>query len=266
MDTKRIDPEQFHERANLAWQELQQTHADIVVIADDNALRLLFARLKADSIPFVYLGINGNPRDYGLSISQHYSGVLERPLIRPTINSFKGPLSLNRVLLLFEQSPTAHAVQRYMLGGQTTLNLSDVEVDYVSTSQFAEWQNHVKSAHIHGYDAIVLGQYQAIKDNSGAYVSGNEVIEWTSNNAAVPLLALYDYAVGHNKAMGGYVISSEAQGRAAAQLIISQLNGKGAFSAPMKVNNSQLIISTSQINKLGITQVQASALNAMLVP
>lgn len=61
MDTKRVAPSRYQEKADLAWQYYLEVKPDVVVISDDNALMLLEQRFLKTDTPVVYMGINNNP-------------------------------------------------------------------------------------------------------------------------------------------------------------------------------------------------------------
>ena len=110
MDTKRRPSNEFSLIADQAWQYIMQNSAEIVVLADDNALRLLGPRLVKNQIPTVFLGINGNPRDY-IELTTKISGALERPLMKRSVSMLKGVLpGLQKVLVLMDNTVTSDAI------------------------------------------------------------------------------------------------------------------------------------------------------------
>ena len=61
LDAMRSDSEQLLVNVNKAWHLYKSIKPDLVVLGDDEALRLMGMRF-ADELPVVYLGINNDPR------------------------------------------------------------------------------------------------------------------------------------------------------------------------------------------------------------
>ena len=256
LDSKRLPESEFSQKADEAWTELINVSPDFIIIADDNALRHLAPRLNRLGTQFVYLGINGNPRHYGLDLSNHTGGVLERPEIRASLAELQDVIPLDKVLILNEQSTTSDAILKYMLGDKRSLEIANVHVDFVATNNFLDWKSRVVSAGEDGYSAIFIGLYQALKEKSGKPVAGNDVISWTSEHTKIPLFALYDYAVGPQKASGGLVLSGYEQGVQAGQITMNYFQDKKRSSLPSSRKNGVIIFSRAQASKwnLNITR------------
>ncbi|GGY06695.1 ABC transporter substrate-binding protein [Paludibacterium paludis] len=218
MDTKRL-PHPMHEvRAREALHRIEADKPDLVITGDDAALKYVGARLAGRALPVVYLGINRNPRDYLPGNPANVTGVLERPLIRRNILIMKQVVpDLKRALVLFDSDLTSEVIREEMFADHGSLRISDVDIDLVMASDFAQWQRLVRDAPGR-YQAIWTGLYQTLRDTSGAIVPDARVIEWTAANSPLPLFGFWDFAVGANRAAGGLVLSGHDQGVAAARL------------------------------------------------
>ena len=137
--------------------------------------------------------------------------------------------------------------------GETSAYFLDVKADIKLVKTFDEWKSLVKSAK-GNYDAVFVGLYFTIKDNEGNNVDANEIIKWTSENIEVPPYAFWDFAVGDNKTIGGYVLFGAEQGRIAGELAIKMLNNKNKeLIPPITPDHGKLLFDRKQLKKWNIT-------------
>jgi len=249
MNTKRIPRTEFPRQSQNAWLAYNELRPDLVMVADDNALELLAPKFLDNEIPFIYFGINANPREYGIASSKQYFGVLERLLIKRSMVILQEFLPLQRVLLIFDNSTTSRAIVTNTFDQKRVTKVSNIEVNIALVDTFSEWKTHIKDARTLGYDAVLVGLYQTLIDEHGANVSESDVIEWTSENIDVPPFGLWDYSVGPLKTIGGYVISGYEQGRLAGEIALKHFDGETISSMPVSANSSQLIFSKTQLQK-----------------
>lgn len=228
MDTKRRKAEEFDQIAQEAWSKYQETKPLAVILGDDNALRLLGPKfVKEKNVQVVFLGINNNPRVYGVLGQNHISGILERPLIKRSILLMNKLLPINRALVVFDDSVTSKVVLKEIFNNQENIKIGKTVVDIILTNDFAEWQSVTSKEK--PYDAIFMGLYHTVKDSTtGKHVDANTVLEWVSKNTKKPLFAFWNFSVGTNKAMGGYVLHGEEQGKSAAVMLLEMVNKKPA--------------------------------------
>lgn len=107
LDTQCIEPSDFDAQADRLLKETLRLKPDLIMLGDDNALKLMGPRLQPLSIPVVFLGVNGGPEQYGLSDFELLTGVLERPLFKQTVRHLRKVLSDDqRFLVLMDDSPT----------------------------------------------------------------------------------------------------------------------------------------------------------------
>ncbi|CCO24780.1 ABC transporter substrate-binding protein [Maridesulfovibrio hydrothermalis] len=226
MDTKRLKKDKYLERADMAWDFYLKCNPDIVVLADDNALKYLGKRFLSTSTPVVYMGINNNPRKY-IPISRNITGVLERPLYKRTIKYLKYLLYIGegKVLILLDEGTTAKAFMESVFYNSDSMLISGVQTDIKLISSFSNWKRVVQDARDDGYKAIVIGLYHRVFDEH-EHVASEEVLHWTSSNSPVPLFAFWDMSVGKGKAIGGMVLNGEEQGIAAGRIVLEILGGK----------------------------------------
>jgi len=105
-----------------------------------------------------------------------------------------------------------------------------------------------------GYDVIFVGLYQAITDDKGKHVNDENIVKWTSEHTPVPLFGFWDFAVGPDKTIGGYVLSGKEQGTTAGKIALNILSGKKPGSIfPEIAERGKYLFSKSQLKKWGLT-------------
>ncbi|WP_375748295.1 ABC transporter substrate-binding protein [Vibrio sp. HN007] len=253
MDTKRLPESMYQSRADKAWEMYISLNPSLVILADDNALKYLGRKFVNTATPVVYLGINANPRKYGVADAPNFSGVIERPLLLRSILMLKKIIPLKRMLLLFDSKETSKVLKEDFFYGNDSITLAGIHIDLKLIGSYKQWQSEVLEAKVAGYDAIVAGLYHTLTDEQGKHVNPEEVIEWTSINSPLPPFGFWDFSVGPTKNIGGYVIFGYEEGKLAGQLAIQMLEGKRNQARPMIGGQGQFMFSKSQLQKWGIT-------------
>lgn len=229
MDTKTLPIEQFPKQANLAWQTYLKLKPDLVVLCDDNAISLLSHRFGLTDVPVVFLGLNSNPRDYGLTKLSNFTGVLERPILKRSIILAEQILpdkSEKKILVIFDNSKTSKASIEPISPDLAAISIGKVTVDFKLLKQVVEWQELVSNAKKNGYDALFVGLYHTLVDAEQQHVLPNEVILWTQQNAPIPHFGFWDFSIGAQRNIGGYVLDGYLHGQLAGKLISQILQGK----------------------------------------
>jgi len=219
MDTKRQPSEKFTAIAKGAWQFIKQNKPAVVVLADDNALRMLGPKLIRHNIPLVFLGINENPRRY-ISLLGDVSGVLERPLLKRSVAMLKKiDPSYIKIKVLMDKSYTSLAILETSLNNRRSQRILGIEVDTKIVDSAQQWRQEVLKSKVEGYQAVIVAVYAAITDSSGVTVSTDSLSEWSSKYSPVPLFAFWSFSVAKGKAIGGLTISGKDQGSEAAKKV-----------------------------------------------
>lgn len=256
MDTKRL-PESEHEKmAEQAWKKYQKIKPDMVILGDDNALRYLAPKFGGTDTPVVYLGINGNPKKYDASEKKNITGVLERPLLNQSIYSVQKILDPKpeKILLLFDSGETSQAAVAESFKGRTTLPVSNMTVQLKLIAKFEEWKQTVLNAKTEGFGAIFVGLYHTVTDKEGAHVSDRTLMKWTVENTPVPPFGFWDFSVGADKTIGGFVLFGKAQGEAAGKIALKIFSGKSPQEIrPVIADMGKFLFSKSQLKKWGLT-------------
>jgi hypothetical protein len=227
MDTKRVGKDQFTEMAQAAWDQHVKLKPKGIFLSDDNALKYVGPKfIDSSDCPVVYLGINNNPRHYKMLGHPNISGVLERPLIKRSMLLMKQHLlPIKKAMVLFDSGTTAHVVRDEVFGQNNSTLMGDTAIDIYLIDTFETWKETVLSKHREKlYDVIYIGLYHTIKDANGNHVNAEEIIQWTSKHATLPLFSLWDFSVGEGKAIGGYVLFGEDQGQKAGERMLEMLD------------------------------------------
>ena len=254
LDTKRIPRSRFQESADRAWQAVVGENPDVVVLTDDNAVRLLGQRVMDHSIPLVFLGLNNNPRTY-LGGLEGATGVLERPLYKRSLMYLQDILkpSPRRCLVLFDRGETSMVIKHTVFKDQTFVRLGDTAVDVRFIETFAQWREAILSARQKKYDIIFAGLYHSFSDEAGNHIASNDVLTWSSANTPVPIFGYWDFAVGKGRAVGGLVNSGQPQGKAAAELVLKILDGAQPGTLyPVIPEDGQFIFSRAELARWNI--------------
>ncbi len=252
MDTKRLPESKFQEMADKAWRRYKKLKPDLVVLGDDNALKYMIKRLSTEDVPVVFLGINNNPRYYMNPVPKNFTGVLERPLLKRSIAFIKEiKPDIENVMILFDSGLTSQLIFETVFQNKKKLKIEEVEVEFELVKDYEIWKKLIHNSDKH--DAVILGLYQILSDK-GSHVDEKEVLKWSSENTKVPIFAFWDFAVGKEKTIGGYVMSGEEQGKVAGKLIkrILENGEKPEFIYFETAERGRFIFSEYQLKRFGI--------------
>ncbi|MGD9202173.1 MAG: ABC transporter substrate binding protein, partial [Chitinispirillia bacterium] len=90
MDTKRKNSKEWIEKVTRESKELIKSwEPDLVYTNDDNAQKYVVKDFVNTSTPFVFSGVNAEPKVYGFEGSKNVTGILERPHWLETIKLLK---------------------------------------------------------------------------------------------------------------------------------------------------------------------------------
>ncbi|WP_394201745.1 ABC transporter substrate-binding protein [Shewanella waksmanii] len=265
MDTKRIAETQFNQAADDAIAMIGLVSPKIVVIADDNALRLVGPVVVQKNIPLIFLGINNNPRNY-IKLSNNISGALERPLLKRSVSSLKSLLpETSSILVMMDNNPTSYAILATSFDNKFKQTIAGINVETQLFETFDDWQSALKQSKTKGFDAVIIANYAALRNKIGQNVSLDEVSQWTSAHSPVPLFAFWDYSIGKDKAIGGLTINGYQQGAEAANKA-NHFFKYGSLPSISTPNRGELVYSQAQLDKWQISLPENIKRRAKLVP
>jgi len=251
LNTKKIDESEFITMSNKAFLYYKEIKPDLVVLGDDNSLKLLKDRFIKEKIPVVFLGINANIRDYFKDRPPNFTGVLERPLYQRNIMFIKECLpNLTNILVLFDDSETSRTIIQEAFQGKFNLKQSSIDVSIRLINNLETWKT-VVSEESYKYGAVILGLYSTIKDSNGKNVDENLILNWTSKNIKNPLFGTWSFSVGKDKTIGGLVLSGINQGVEAGKIIqkILEKGEKPISIFPVTAEKGEYIISKIELSR-----------------
>lgn len=261
MDTKRIPESEFEIKADSAWELYQELKPALVVLGDDNALKYMGPKLLNVDTPVVYLGINANPRTYEVADASHFSGVLERPLLKRSILMLKKYYPAKKVLVLLDSRVTSQLIKEEVFDDNSSIGLSGIVVDLKLVKKYSEWKELVLTAEQNNYDALFVALYQSIVDDDERHVNSETLIKWTSENTPVPPFGFWSFSVSATKNVGGYVVSAYGEGYQAGEIALGMLEGKQERIRPRRGEQGRFIFSKTQLRKWNI-ELPAQVFNA----
>ncbi|WP_157054799.1 ABC transporter substrate-binding protein [Salidesulfovibrio brasiliensis] len=225
LDTKRIPRSEYAERARKALALIDEVKPEVVVLADDNAFALLAEEVATRKIPVVFLGVNSNPRNAVTSLDT-VVGVLERPLVKRSIPIINEVLNkdFRNFLVLFDVSTTSEVLFNEVFH-ENSIKFMGYTAEIRTVATYDEWKKAVLAAPGQGFDAIMLGVHNTLRDEDGRHVPYRKVARWTNIYSTLPLFAFWDFSVSSDMACGGLVLFGGPQGEAAAQLTNRLLEG-----------------------------------------
>lgn len=252
LDTKRIQPQDHEKAADKVWNELASYDPDLVLVGDDNAFRLLSTRLSSLHVPVVFLGLNGIPRDYELERFSAITGVFERPLLKRSVLFLSTLLRKEapNILVLFDASTTATVSHYHLSRMEPSTKMGNIHIDIHLDNRSDTWREKVSSAKDKGYDAIIVGLYHTLMEIDGSYTEPDEMLAWIHDHASVPHFGFWDFSIGPQGNIGGYVLDAYTHGQTAASMAERILNGIPASSIyPVIDDSGRFMFSRSGLQK-----------------
>ena len=253
--TKRLAKIHHAEEADIAWSRFQELDPDLVVICDDNALKLLGERISQRK-PVVFCGINGSIRsDYPWVIDgRAITGILERPVIRRAtfmINKVLG-LSARKALVLLGNSTTARAFFKTDLGNQqNTLIWENFSAEVRLADNLQSFQEELRRSKEEQFDFVVVAGHLALRDQSGRAVALDETNRWIARHSPIPAFTVHLNSIGKDKLIGGLTILGVMMGRETGHLVkkVIDAGGQTRGSPFIYFDHGQLVMSASELER-----------------
>ena len=272
MDTKRIPPSEFSMASERALEVVDEAQANVVVICDDNALRLLGLQVSQRS-PLVFCGINGAIRSNypELAQSTQITGVLERPLIQRTAIEMNRSLGLESksALVLLGNSTTAKAFYENDLHSKSRIQVNkNFALDVKQVATYAQFQELILSSKAEGFDFVLAAGFYAMRDDSDKKLDVAVLEQWLNERSPLPVFTVHGQSVGAGKLVGGMAIDGESMGHEAG-LLVKQILDTGVLprSIPFVTKNrGKFIFSRHELERWGLTLSPDYQNIAIMVP
>ena len=228
--TAETAPEELASLAQEAVQAIQNYDPDVVIVLNDAAARAVIPAYPDFNQPFVFCGLKGDLQDSGLD-RPNVTGVLEHPYPLQTARmAMEITQQQDSFIVLGDDSPLGKtiisAVYRQLITDATLESRPDLRV----TSRWEEWQQLVLRGTA-ASDFILLVGYSGLKDREDNTISDREALQWTLQNAPVPVFGLWVETTLEG-AVGGLVLISYEQGVTAAEMALHIAQGASPSSIP----------------------------------
>ena len=253
MDTKRRSGEDWKRAvAGQARELIDAWKPDLVYTSDDDAQAYVAARHVNGPIPFVFSGVNADPRKYGFVGSTNVTGVVEHEHFVESVALLRQIVpAARRIAVILDDSPMWDPVVQRMKARLPGLpGVSVTSWDVVRT--FRQYKERMK--HLEGeVDAVALVGIFTFKDDAGQNVPYQDVLRWTAENSRLPDLSFWKDRVLHGT-LSAVSVSGYEQGMAAGKIARGILaEGRSPASYPMKPSvRGEPLVSLARANALGI--------------
>jgi ABC-type uncharacterized transport system substrate-binding protein len=217
MDTKRNSSKEGKEnKGKEAIALIESWKPDLVYTSDDDAQEYVVKHYVNADLPFVFSGVNKDPRTYGFEGSKNITGVLEREHIVESVRLLKAIApGVKKIAAVFDDASMWEPVMARMR--EEIGQLPDVQIvawDTIRT--YAEYQRKIKE-YPGSVDAIALIGVFNFKDAGGKNVPNQEVLKWTAENSTLPDLSFWVDRVNHGT-LCSVTVSEREQGLAAGNM------------------------------------------------
>jgi PAS domain S-box-containing protein len=230
MDSKRFfDKEQRNKLFELYKHKFRQDSFDVVIASDNNALNFVldFHKELFPLTPVVFCGIN-NFKDSILKERDLFTGVIEEIDIKSTLEvALKLHPDIKKVVFVNDKTTTGIAVKNEVL--QIAPVFEDrVEFEFFDDFDFAELKEKIWKL---PRDSIVLLSV-VNRDRSGNFFAHEESLALIYSESSVPIYSFWDTYIGKG-IVGGKLTSGYHQGRTAAGIALSIMEGKSVKEIPV---------------------------------
>ena len=184
MDTKRKSSKGEMEAAAIRiTEEIKTFKPDLLLLGDDNAANYIGNQFLDMGLPIVFWGVNNTPLKYGLVDSierpgHNVTGVVELGYYTETLQLLKTLIPAAKTFaILSDESETGRSHYKAIedLAREGVLPLQWVVT--ASTSEFSVWKQKALELQ-EKVDAFFIAQFNALKDEGGHPVSGDDVVRW----------------------------------------------------------------------------------------
>lgn len=253
MDTKRKSSEEWKQKVGKEARELIDTwKPDLVYTNDDNAQEYVAKYYVGKNIPFVFSGVNADPKKYGFEGSKNIIGVLEQEHFVATVRLLKEIVpNAKKIAVIIDEGPTWPGVVKRMEQKLDQFpGIGFVGWDVIHT--FEEYKQKMKD-YQNQVDAVALLGIFTYKDEQGNNVPYTEVLRWTAENINLPDFSFWKDRISYGT-LCTVTVSGYEQGLAAGKIARGILvEGRSPSSYAMKPTvKGEPVVSLARAKKLGI--------------
>ncbi|MBW2029507.1 MAG: hypothetical protein JRH06_06565 [Deltaproteobacteria bacterium] len=266
MDTKRRNSKEWMDKAGREARRLIETwRPDLVYTTDDYAQEYVTSHYINKDIPFVFSGVNGNPREYGFFGSSNITGVLEEEHFIPSVRLLKRIVpGVKKIAVIVDTGKTWEGVLKRMRQKLDRLPTGMEIVSWDVIRTFEEYKQRMKDYQAK-VDAIALLGIFTYKDKKGNNVPYRKVLRWTAENSRLPDFSFWRDRISYGT-LCTVTVSGYEQGLVAGRIARGILaEGRSPSSYAMEPTvKGEPVISLARARKLGI-KIESSLLLAVQV-
>ena len=238
---------------------------DLVYTSDDDVQEHVAAHYAGKRLPFVFSGVNKEPRTYGFEGSPNVTGVLEHEHFVESVRLLKSLApGVRRIAAVFDDARMwAPVIERMR---EREKDLPGVQV--VAWDSIRTWDEYRRKMTEYPAiaDAVALIGIFNFKDRAGKNVPYQEVLRWTAENSTLPDIGFWVDRV-HYGTLAAVTVSEREQGLAAGRMARAILvDGKSPSSFAMSPTaKGSPTISLARARKLGIKLTSTMLLSAEVI-
>lgn len=233
MDTKRLNTQEYLETLRKIYTEkYAETHIDVVICVDNNALDLLVenARTLLPDTPVVFCGINDYQPDLHAT-RPDVTGVVEYGDFSDTLDiAFRARPNATKLYIINDHTETGEINTRGLLA---TLSSVAPGIQIVSTDRmsYEELSTTLQTAAPQQVAFFV----SFWKDGTGRNIEP-WLLEAVFRKSAIPVFGRSEWMIKHGM-VGGKCVTGFAQGEAAARITLQILGGTPVSALPVDTNS-----------------------------
>ncbi len=178
---------------------IEERKPDIVIVADDNATSFIIPHFLNTDIRFIFCGVNGDPRDYGLVSTEtkkvgNVTGLLERYPFNELLTLIKRTVpERSDLYVMYDDTETGQKImQDFNRTIQTentkkllkTLGLN-VRRQLIS-NDWEEWKRFIESIQNDPKAILFVQTFYATRNKQNKVVDYTEVVKWIRSHSRVP--------------------------------------------------------------------------------
>ena len=256
MDTKRKSDAPWKTTiAAKAIDKISSWKPHVVIASDDNAQSYVVRKLSGTATPFVFLGVNADPKDYGYIQSMeapggNVTGCIERERFELSLSLLRQMVpGIRKIAILCDDGPTGRPIIRRVKASAAKSGAEIVAASQIG--RFNAWKKFVLDIQDKA-DALLVIVYHTLKDDKGNHVDPDKVLNWTVSNNRLPDFGFWKWAVEGgllcSEAISGYQQGHYA-GTVAAYVLAGQSPGEFAVQMPRR---GEICINKARAASLGI--------------
>lgn len=263
LDSKKHQTREWLDRqVGICLKRIKLFQPDVIMTCDDNASKTIGKTFLGQETPVVFLGLNGEPEDYGLvepgkrqRPGGNITGVLERHYYQDATALLQSILLANKrkvdkLDILTDDSATSAALLQFLKGAHWKTPWEQVFLTPQAT--FSHYKKQFLAINQPGH-AVFIYNLETFKDNAGQNVSDEKVIAWTSRHLSVAAVAFHEHYLEKGAGLCGVVVSGKTQGCQAGLKVKQILKGMHAGDIPIdRPPKGTVILNVSVAERLGM--------------